>query len=305
MAMSSQASPLRLQDPFPPLMLATGFYQYGTVSWATFFRWLSFIFDTNEPWIIVGHTSFSHQVIMIRLLSLNLDRNKQPPDWSPIDIKLSSTQARPSLSTICHERTSKINLRALARHKNCSSTSAELSWCALQAAHILSASHPAEKNRKDHVAGTPPDASPGVPSRASLKSASLRNMLFLREDLHDAWADYEFGIDPDVRHLALTPHDEYRIVAFISGHKSIAGHYIEMRAMADPGTRPFDRLLRDHFAQAVLKHIKGRGERHRDLRRVSVSLSNTKTWVPFAAKGGLELELDSPLLDEDDDLRQQ
>lgn len=38
-----------------------------------------------------------------------------------------------------------------------------------------------------------PHASPSVP-----KHASLQNMLLLREDLHGAWADYEFGIDPDV-----------------------------------------------------------------------------------------------------------
>ncbi|KAI0823371.1 hypothetical protein BC628DRAFT_1411660 [Trametes gibbosa] len=265
-----------------------GFYQYGAVSWRTLFGWLSLLFDTADPWIIVGSDSLTPA----RCLPTNTAVMPGKyivlaPDGSPIDIKLVSTHARPQLSTLCRERTRKIDLCARARHKNCLSSGAELSWCRLQAAHIFSASRPSEKPKQDTISSIT-EKRPGLPNRTSMKAASLRNMLFLREDLHDAWADYEFGIDPD---------DDYHIVAFISGHAAIAGQYVEMCTMSDPGTRPFDQLLRDHLIQGVLKHVKGRGERHWDFSTGAMNLSDVRVWGSVAAKDRLELEFCNRLYD--------
>ena len=45
----------------------------------------------------------------------------------------------------------------------------------------------------------------GYGPSAHAQSSPLPNMLLLREDLHSAWGEYEFGVDPDVRtHDALT-----------------------------------------------------------------------------------------------------
>lgn len=38
---------------------STGFHQYGSVSWKTFFSWLELLFDTTDPWIIVGDDRFA------------------------------------------------------------------------------------------------------------------------------------------------------------------------------------------------------------------------------------------------------
>ena len=50
---------LHLARSGPPLMLRpAGFYQYGTVIWTTFFKWLAFILPSLEPWIIVQGDRF-------------------------------------------------------------------------------------------------------------------------------------------------------------------------------------------------------------------------------------------------------
>ncbi len=43
---------------FSDLLSAPGFYQYGSVTWKMFFSWLKLLFDTTDPWIIVGGDRF-------------------------------------------------------------------------------------------------------------------------------------------------------------------------------------------------------------------------------------------------------
>ncbi|OJT09288.1 hypothetical protein TRAPUB_14285 [Trametes pubescens] len=120
------------------------------------------------------------------------------------------------------------------------------------------------------------------------KSASLQNMLLLREDLHNAWADYEFGVDPD---------NGYRITPFVAGHGDLAGLVLQVDDIADPATRPLDAPLRDHFLQGLLKHVKGCGERHWDFRSGALDLSDGTVWGTDEGKERLELELDNRLFD--------
>ncbi|KAI9063588.1 hypothetical protein FKP32DRAFT_1718671 [Trametes sanguinea] len=112
-------------------------------------------------------------------------------------------------------------------------------------------------------------------------------MLLLREDLHRAWGEYEFGVDPD---------DGYRITAFVSGHSAIAGRSLQLDNISAPSTRPLDHLLRDHLLQGLLKHVKGRGERHWDFSG-AFDLSDTGLWGTEEAKERLEVELEHRLLD--------
>ncbi|KAL7284158.1 hypothetical protein ACG7TL_001439 [Trametes sanguinea] len=111
-------------------------------------------------------------------------------------------------------------------------------------------------------------------------------MLLLRDDLHRAWGEYEFGVDPD---------DGYRITAFVSGHRTIAGRTLELDHISAPSARPLDQLLRDHLLQGLLKHVKGRGERHWDFTG-AFDLSDSGLWGTEEAKERLEVELEHRLL---------
>ncbi|KAI0772464.1 hypothetical protein BD413DRAFT_474283 [Trametes elegans] len=113
-------------------------------------------------------------------------------------------------------------------------------------------------------------------------------MLLLRDDLQHPWADYEFGIDPD---------NGYRVTPFVSGHDGIVGRNLRFDTTADTFTHPLDQLLRDHFLQGLLKHVKGRGERHWDFRSGALDLSDTPVWGNAEGKERLELEMENRLFD--------
>ncbi|KAI0832095.1 hypothetical protein BC628DRAFT_582815 [Trametes gibbosa] len=263
-----------------------GFYQYGAVSWKTLFEWLAMLFQATNPWIIVADDRLTHSEQQFFPTNDVVTPGKYTvlaPDRSAIHIDLVPTHARPQLSALYRERTTNLDLHARSRHKNCLSSEDEVSWCRLQAAHILSASRPASKRCKAGSSQRITESGTGLTSSPSTKSSSLRNMLFLRDNLHDAWAEYEFGIAPD---------DDYRIIPFVSGHDAIAGQFIEMDAMTEPGTRPFDQLLRDHFKQGLLKHVKGSGERHWDFGNGSTTILDAKMWGMVEAKDSLDSKFD-------------
>ncbi|KAF8909017.1 hypothetical protein CPB84DRAFT_1650153, partial [Gymnopilus junonius] len=74
----------------------------------------------------------------------------------------------------------------------------------------------------------------------------------LRRDLHDAWINYEFGVDPN---------NNYRITAFTNSNADINGlHHLQLDHIQDPTLRPLDELFIDHFIQGILKHVKGTWE---------------------------------------------
>ncbi len=142
------------------------------------------------------------------------------------------------------------------------------------------------------------------------KIGSIQNMLLLSADLHRPWADHEFGVDPDVcppdGHLfvlLLIPpfQDEYRITAFVGGHDNIVGRALRLDHIADPTKRPPDQLLRDHFLQGLLKHVKGAGERRWDYAQTfgagCFDLSECAVWGTEEAKERLELELENRLFE--------
>ena len=158
----------------------------------------------------------------------------------------------------------------------------------------------------------------GYGPSAHPQSSPLPNMLLLREDLHSAWGEYEFGVDPDVRthdalmsihlrdsHIHPLWQDGYRITAFVSGHDTIAGRVLRLDHIVDPTTRPLDQLLRDHFLQGLLKHVKGSGERHWDFRSGALDLSDGALWGTGEGKERLEVELEHRLFDHRSKQQQQ
>lgn len=107
---------------------------------------------------------------------------------------------------------------------------------------------------------------------------------------------------PSVRHLPhLRPKDEYRITAFVAGHDGIVGRILHLDHISDPTKRPPDQLLRDHFLQGLLKHVKGLGERRWDYAQTfgigAFDLSDRVVWGTEEGKERLELELENRLFE--------
>ncbi|OJT01761.1 hypothetical protein TRAPUB_7817 [Trametes pubescens] len=278
---------------FSDLLSAPGFYQYGSVTWKMFFSWLKLLFDTTDPWIIVGGDRFVpvQQVFPRPPLSLSRVLTRAVLDHTPLHVKLVDAVARRRQGVTGRVRKGEMNLQhARDRDRKCMSAGAEMSWSRLQAAHVFSSSHLNQQHphtRDSSPCPSPPDAL-GRPGIAHHKSASLQNMLLLRENLHNAWADYEFGVDPD---------NGYTITPFVTGHEDLAGLVLQVDDISDPETRPLDEPLRDHFLQGLLKHVKGCGERHWDFRTGALDLSDKDVWGTDEGKGRLETELDNRLFD--------
>jgi hypothetical protein len=122
-----------------------------------------------------------------------------------------------------------------------------------------------------------PTTTPIVPLDGGTKIDALQNTITLRADLHKNWEAYEIGINPYVRPVCPTlfvwsmrdrdehslllfsrPKDGYRVTAFIAiGDESIDGRQLRLDHIDAADRRPLDDLLRDHFLQGMLAHIKG------------------------------------------------
>jgi hypothetical protein len=128
-----------------------------------------------------------------------------------------------------------------------------------------------------------------------LKIDSVQNVITLRSDLHDAWDNYEIGVNPN---------DNYRITAFINGNADINGLCLQLDHIQDPTTRPLDELFTDHFMQGIFKHMKGASEpvwTYEDYDDAfgdgSFNMSNPKVWGTREGKKRFELALTDRLLD--------
>lgn len=128
-----------------------------------------------------------------------------------------------------------------------------------------------------------------------LKIDSVQNVITLRSDLHDAWDNYEFGVDPN---------KNYRISAFTNGNADINGRYLRLDHIQDPTLRPLDELFTDHFMQGLFKHMKGAGESawsYEDYDDAfgdrSFNLSKMNIWGTREGKERLELALADRLFD--------
>ncbi|KAH9165181.1 hypothetical protein EDB89DRAFT_2246837 [Lactarius sanguifluus] len=73
------------------------------------------------------------------------------------------------------------------------------------------------------------------------KIDSVQNVITMRSDLHEAWDNYEFGVDPN---------NSYRITAFNNGNADVNDLYLKLDHIQDPTLRPLDELFTDRFMQA-------------------------------------------------------
>ncbi|KAH9995309.1 hypothetical protein BJV77DRAFT_240040 [Russula vinacea] len=61
-------------------------------------------------------------------------------------------------------------------------------------------------------------------------------VILLRNDLHDAWDNYKFAVNPDPGHV---------VIHFIPGYDDIAGKVLKLDHITDGNIRPLDDLFRD------------------------------------------------------------
>lgn len=143
----------------------------------------------------------------------------------------------------------------------------------------------------------------------------MQNVITMRSDLHDAWNNYEFGVDPNVCPLlrctlllrlqdSLFAQNNYRITAFTNGNVDINGLSLQLDHIQDPTLRPLDELFTDHFMQGLLKYMKGAGELaswtyedYDDAFGDGSDLSNHRIWGTREGKERFELALADRLFD--------
>jgi hypothetical protein len=147
----------------------------------------------------------------------------------------------------------------------------------------------------------------------STKIDSVQNVITLRSDLHNAWDNYEFGVDPAVSCISYyilgssklhSEQNNYRITAFTNGNADINGLHLHLDHIQDPTLRPLDDLFTDHFMQGLFKHMKGASEVGWTCEDYddafgdgSFNLSNAKIWGTEEGKRHLELALADRLFD--------
>jgi hypothetical protein len=158
------------------------------------------------------------------------------------------------------------------------------------------------------ITDTADEATMGGPTKID----SVQNVITIRSDLHDAWDNYEFGVDPNVRSIPLihvvsqdspSAQNNYRITAFTNGNEDINGLYLQLDHIQDPTLRPLDELFIDHFMRGLFKHMKGSGEpawTYEDYDNAfgdGADLSNPKIWGTREGKELFELALADRLFD--------
>ncbi|KAF8515705.1 hypothetical protein BU17DRAFT_51453 [Hysterangium stoloniferum] len=265
-----------------------GFWQYGTLRWDEFYRYLIAFVVTTTAWTIFQYDSTLQQCGAPCPSSTQI---VQPGHYillsssgGPVRVGLVPTLPLPPFQDVNYR------IRGRVRDGKCLITGLQTqTYSRLKVAHIFPRAHDAEWIRKGYPSKIT-DAAGGP-----IKIDSLQNVITIRSDLHDAWDNHEFGVDPN---------NNYRITAFTNGNADINGLHLQLDHIQDPTLRPLDELFTDHFMQGLFKHMKGPGERvwtFEDYDEAfgdgSFVLSNPKIWGTKEGKERLELALVDRLLD--------
>ena len=142
-----------------------------------------------------------------------------------------------------------------------------------------------------------------------IKIYTVQNVITLRSDLHDAWDNYEFVVDPNVSTLYDTrfiPRDLIFCVEQLPHNCLYQRQCISpLGSYPRPTLRPLDELFTGHFMHGLFKHMKGAGseagwtykEYDDAFGDGSLNLSNSKTWGTREGKERFELALSDCLFD--------
>ncbi|KAH9032547.1 hypothetical protein EDB84DRAFT_1561942 [Lactarius hengduanensis] len=260
-----------------------GFWQYGTLTWDEFYRYMITFVVTTTAWTIFQYDTQD-------------DTTLQRRAGEPLRIGLVPTLPRPRNPT--HSNTpapvSSYRARGRARDGKCLITGLQTqTYSRLKVAHIFPRAHDAEWIRKGYPSKIT-DSADEVVMGGPTKIDSVQNVITMRSDLHDAWDNYEFGVDPN---------NNYRITAFTNGNADVNDLYLKLDHIQDPTLRPLDELFTDHFMQGIFKHMKGAGEvswSYEDFDDAfgdgSFKLSNPKIWGTEEGRKRFELALSDRLI---------
>ncbi|KAI5985199.1 hypothetical protein EDD15DRAFT_2476890 [Pisolithus albus] len=294
-------------DPGPPRLqrrnvevfdsegaVIAGFWQYGTVQWDEFYRYVFALIVTEGAWSIFLYDLVQRQPGALCPSDAQI---VQPGHYillsstgRPIRVGLAATLSRPRNRTHSNTpvRESHYRIRCRARDGKCLVTGLQTqTYSRLKVAHIFPRDHDVEWVRRGYPSKVA-DTADEVYMGGGSKIDSVQNLITLRSDLHDAWDNYEFGVNPN---------DGYRITAFTNGNADINGLHLQLNHIQDPTLRPLDELLTDHFMQGLLRHMKGAGETtwtyedRDDAFGEGSNLSNPRIWEISDGKELFELAL--------------
>jgi len=275
-----------------------GFWQYGTISFGEFYRWMNQLVFTSDEWALFDAVDRTDPNLLNRL-KLADSAIVSPgvylilkTDGRPLRFGLEHSSGRLRIPTLSNTPTREdhYRLRTRTRDRKCLITGqVATSWKGFQAAHIFPRAHSidwTEKGFSSLITDTAPLNQIGGP----LKIDSVQNVIMMRSDLHEKWDNYEFAVNPD---------DNYRITAFISGLEDLDGLHLQMDHILDPTLRPVDDFFQDHFLQALLRHVKGGADvlpdYYDDLAQGDNCLSDSEKWGQGIGKAQLELLLQDRL----------
>ncbi|KAF8531012.1 hypothetical protein JB92DRAFT_3139171 [Gautieria morchelliformis] len=236
-------------------------FQYGLIDWKQFHSclryvivtsdWVVFEYDENTPGLHgAAHPEGDGLVEPGTYIVLQAD-------GSPITVEFTNLAPRPRHPTISNtaqgSRGNHYQTRTRDRDPCCLISGFSVvrgDFTRFSAAHIYPRAHVLEWNNKGYpsrITDPAPISDIGGPSKID----SIQNIILLRSDLHNAWDNYDFAVNPDA---------DYVVIPFIAGYDDIAGKTLKLDHINDCNICPLDELLKDHFLQGVLKHMKGAGE---------------------------------------------
>ncbi|KAI0246009.1 hypothetical protein BJV78DRAFT_1258519 [Lactifluus subvellereus] len=254
--------------------MATPYPAFGNTAsdWELFFSclrtiilspdsWAVFRYDENapedkglcipQPTISLNreHTYFSAQV-SDSLINLQRCFMCCIVDGGRISVGLTPLSTRPRHPTISDTPAKTEHYRTRVRDRDrCCLVSGHMivrdNYSRFKSAHIHPRAHDDEWIRRIT------DPAPLAALGGSTKIHSIQNVIPLRGDLHDAWDNYDFAVNPERGHT---------VIPFVPDFDDIAGNVLKLDHIADPNLRPLDDLFHDHFLQGVLKDMKGAGE---------------------------------------------
>ncbi|KAF8119575.1 hypothetical protein EV363DRAFT_1381539 [Boletus edulis] len=262
----------------------SGFWQYGLIDWELFYECVRAVIFSEGDWAIF---EYAEGVPQRRGALCPPNRELPCPgtyillrqDGTPISVGLTPVLSRRRHPTVSSTplRTSAYRERARTRDPCCLISS-------LPVAHIFPRDDVDWVNKGYPSRITDPATLPelGGPTKID----SIQNVMLLRSDLHDAWANYKFAVNPDRGHV---------VIPFVPGYDDIAGKVLKLDHIIDHNLRPLDDLFRDHFLQGVLKNMKGAGEPTWDYEDAlgggMMDLSRRDVWGGKLGQEHLEFEM--------------
>ncbi|KAG6371195.1 hypothetical protein JVT61DRAFT_9818 [Boletus reticuloceps] len=225
----------------------SSFWQYGLIDWELFYGCVRAVIFSEGDWAIF---EYAESVPQRRGALCPPNRELPCPgtyillrqDGTPISVGLTPVLSRRRHPTVSNTslRTSAYRERTRARDPCCLISSLPVSrddFSRFKAAHIFPRAHDVDWVNKGYPSRiTDPATLPelGGPTKID----SIQNVILLRSDLHDAWDDYKFAVNPDRGHV---------VIPFVPGYDDIAGKVLKLDHIIDHNLRPLDDLFRDHF----------------------------------------------------------